>query len=51
MKNSFFNNNKKTIGIIACIIGFALITLFYFYPVMEGKMIKQSDVERTCGLP
>ena len=50
MKNSFFNNNKKTIGIIACIIGFALITLFYFYPVMEGKMIKQSDIAMFKGM-
>ena len=50
MKNTFFQNHKKTIGIIACILGFALITLLYFSPILEGKRIKQHDIEMYKGM-
>ena len=51
MKNTFFEKNKKAIGIAACILGFALITLIYFSPaILEGKRIKQHDIEMYKGL-
>ena len=50
MKNTFFQKHKKTISIIACIIGFALITLIYFHPVLEGKRIRQSDMAMFKGM-
>ena len=51
MKNTFFQKNKKALGIAACIIGFALITLVYFSPaILEGKRIKQHDIEMFKGL-
>ena len=51
MKNTFFQKNKKAVGIAACIIGFALITLIYFSPaILEGKRIKQHDIEMFKGL-
>ena len=50
MKNTFFQEHKKTLGIAGCILGFALITLLYFYPVMEGKRIKQHDIEMFKGM-
>ena len=50
MKSTFFQKNKKAIGIAACILGFALITLIYFSPVMEGKLVKQHDVEMFKGM-
>ncbi|MCR5645161.1 MAG: YfhO family protein [Bacteroidales bacterium] len=51
MKNNFFQKNKKAFGIAACILGFALITLVYFSPIVfEGKRIKQHDIEMFKGL-
>ena len=50
MKNTFFQKNKKAFGIAACILGFALITLVYFSPILEGKRIKQHDIEMYKGL-
>ncbi len=50
MKNSFFQNNKRTIAIVGCILCFALVTLIYFSPVMEGKRIKQHDIEMHKGM-
>ena len=50
MKNSFFEKNKKAFGIAACILGFALITLVYFSPILEGKRIKQHDIEMYKGM-
>ena len=46
----FFQKNKKTFGILACILGFALITLVYFSPIFEGKRIKQHDIEMFQGM-
>ena len=50
MKNKFFEKNKKTIGIIACILCFAAITLVYFSPILDGKRIKQHDIEMYKGM-
>ncbi len=50
MNNTFFQNNKNLIGIIAAIIAFAAITLIYFHPVLEGKRIKQHDIEMHYGM-
>ena len=50
MKNNFFNKNKKAFGIAACILGFAFITLVYFSPILDGKRIKQHDIEMSKGM-
>lgn len=50
MKESFFKKNSKTIGIVAAILGFALLTLIYFYPVLKGERIKQHDTEMWQGM-
>lgn len=46
----FFQKNKKAFGIVACILGFALITLVYFSPILEGKRLKQHDIEMYKGM-
>ena len=45
MKNTFFQKNKNILSIVAAIIAFAVITLVYFNPVLQGKRIKQHDIE------
>ena len=50
MKNTFFNKYKKAFGILACIFVFALITVVYFSPVLEGKCVKQHDNEMYLGM-
>ena len=50
MKNTFFQQNKNLIGIVAAIIVFAAITLIYFNPVLQGKRIKQHDIEMHKGM-
>ncbi len=46
----FFTDYKKPLGIVLCIIAFALITLIYFSPIIQGKRIKQHDVEMHKGM-
>ncbi len=41
---------KKIISIIAAIVAFAVITLIYFSPVLQGKRIKQHDIEMHLGM-
>jgi len=50
MKNTFFQKNKNVISIVAAIIAFAVITLLYFTPVLQGKRIKQHDIEMHLGM-
>ena len=50
MNNTFFQKNKNLIGIVAAIIAFAAITLVYFSPVLEGKLVKQHDIEMHKGM-
>ena len=47
--NKFFKN-KNVIWIALCIVVFALITLVYFSPVMQGKRLKQHDIEMYKGM-
>jgi hypothetical protein len=48
--NKFFSEHKNTLWIALCIVAFALITLVYFSPVMQGKRLKQHDVEMHKGM-
>ncbi len=48
--NQFLENNKKSLWIVLCIVAFALITLVYFSPIMQGKRIKQHDIEMYKGM-
>ena len=50
MKNTFFLKNKNILSILAAIIAFAMITLVYFSPVLQGKRIKQHDIEMHLGM-
>ena len=50
MNNTFFQKNKSALSIIAAIVAFAVITLVYFNPVLEGKRIKQHDIEMHLGM-
>ena len=50
MMNNFFQKNKHFLGIVAAIIAFAAITLAYFSPILEGKRIKQHDIEMYYGM-
>ena len=48
MNNIF--KNKQFLGILFVIIAFAAITLIYFSPILEGKRIKQHDIEMFKGM-
>ena len=50
MKNTFFQKNKNILSIVAAIIAFATITLVYFSPVLQGKLVKQHDIEMHRGM-
>lgn len=50
MRQNFFSKNKNLVGIIGAILCFALITLVYFSPVLQGKRIKQHDIEMHKGM-
>ena len=49
MKSNIFKN-KQFLGILFAIIAFAAITLIYFSPILEGKRIKQHDIEMYKGM-
>ena len=49
MKDNILKN-KQFLGIIFAIIAFAAITLIYFSPILEGKRIKQHDIEMYKGM-
>ena len=40
----------KILSIVAAIIAFAAITFVYFSPVLQGKRIKQHDIEMHLGM-
>lgn len=42
--------DKQALSIIFAIIAFAAITLIYFTPILEGKRIKQHDIEMYKGM-
>ncbi len=48
--NKIIADNKKVIWIAFCIVAFAVITLVYFSPIMQGKRIKQHDIEMYKGM-
>ncbi len=48
MKKSLKNKNALQIAI--AVLGFALITLIYFSPILQGKRIKQHDIEMYKGM-
>ena len=50
MNKSFFQKNKNVLSIVAAILAFAAITLVYFSPILEGKRIKQHDIEMHLGM-
>ena len=50
MKHNIIRDNKNLFGIIGAILCFALITLIYFNPVLQGKRIKQHDIEMHKGM-
>ena len=50
MKNNFFQKNKNILSIVAAIVVFAVITLVYFSPVLQGKRVKQHDIEMHKGM-
>ena len=50
MKNNFFQKNKNILSIVAAIVAFAVITLVYFSPVLQGKRVKQHDIEMHKGM-
>jgi len=50
MKKNNFSENKKVLWIALCVVAFALITLVYFSPIMQGKRIKQHDIEMYKGM-
>ena len=40
----------KVLSIVGAILAFAVITLIYFNPVLQGKRIKQHDIEMHKGM-
>lgn len=50
MNNTFFQKNKSAFFIAAAVVAFAVITLVYFSPVLEGKRVKQHDIEMHLGM-
>ena len=45
-----FSENKNPLRIALCILAFALVTLLYFSPVIQGKRLKQHDIEMYKGM-
>lgn len=43
-------NFKKFVPYLIAIVAFVLISLIYFYPLMQGKALKQGDTERFKGM-
>ncbi len=43
-------NFKKLIPYIVAVLAFVLISMIYFYPALEGKKLKQGDIDRFKGM-
>lgn len=48
--NKFFSDNKNALWIALCVVVFAIITLVYFSPIMQGNRLKQHDIEMYRGM-
>lgn len=48
--NLFMKNLSKFYPHFLAIIGFMLVSLVYFYPVLQGKKISQSDIAQYTGM-
>lgn len=48
--SDFINKNRHALSILLAIIGFAVITMVYFSPVLQGKRIKQHDIDMYKGM-
>lgn len=46
----FFTKYRQSAMIAGCIVIFALVTLVYFSPILEGKRLKQHDIEMFKGM-
>lgn len=44
------NYFKKLAPHLLAFVGFIIISLFYFYPVLQGKQISQSDIVQYTGM-
>ena len=44
------NKFKRFLPHLYVIIGFVVVSLFYFYPVLQGKQISQSDIVQYTGM-
>ena len=43
-------NLNKIYPYLLVIAGFAIISIIYFYPVMQGKKVFQSDIAQYIGM-
>lgn len=43
-------NINKIYPTLLAVLGFVVVSLVYFYPVMQGKMIYQSDIAQYTGM-
>lgn len=50
MRMNFLKENKNALYIALCVLAFALITLLYFSPIIQGKRLKQHDIEMYKGM-
>lgn len=47
---NFMKNLKSFLPHVAAIFGFVLMAILYFYPVLSGEQIYQSDIEQYTGM-
>lgn len=50
LQNLFMKNINKLYPHFLAIIGFVIVSLIYFYPVLQGKKIYQSDIAQYTGM-
>src|SRR5690606_10155961 len=49
-KYNFMKNLKKFTPHLLALVGFVIVALIYFYPVLQGKEIYQSDIVQYIGM-